>query len=254
MRKELASLAKQKAKQERKGTKPQIQVQLPFGRPLQLSGEEFSEMHGRLLSAMTSQQSLSKILQGALKDPPSRETFPKLTKILGSRENAKRYLDTLKQPKNLLPYLIRYFGSSEELFNLIDRALAGDLSCIYKISEAVGYNFKLIIHLLWSIKKTMVAATDCLITRPCNFFHVKGFIHLLMQSEWAESDLIDLANGRFIESVMPGEKPSGNPLISVPTIMSEKAFLQFYRALHELNYHFFRSIGTLQYEAVHIAE
>ncbi|KAM7542480.1 hypothetical protein Aperf_G00000011968 [Anoplocephala perfoliata] len=250
IRKELASLAKQKASSARKSIKSQFQVRLPFNKPLQLSDGEFSEMHSRVLAETKSQQSLAKLLQGALKDPPLKESTRKLTKILGSQENTESYLNTFKQPRNLLSYLIRYFGSSEELFHLINRALNGNLRCIYKVSEAVGFNFKLIINLLWSIRKTMMAATDCLITRPCNFYHVKDFIQILMQSEWAEPDLIDLANGRYIEGVIPGEKPSENPLLSLPTIMSEKAFLQFYRALHELNYHFLRSLGTLQYEAM----
>ncbi|VDK22305.1 unnamed protein product [Taenia asiatica] len=161
-----------------------------------------------------------------------------------------QYLATFKQPKYLLPYLIHLLGGSDRTFHLVDKALMGDLWSIYRIAKCMGSDLKATVRLLTSIEMTVAAATSCLVTRPCHFHYVEDFINVLLRREWTETDLIELANGRYVQNVRAGEKPNRNPLLTVATRMSESGFLGFYKALHELNYRYFKSLGSVEYEQV----
>ncbi|KAL5108656.1 hypothetical protein TcWFU_002910 [Taenia crassiceps] len=124
----------------------------------------------------------------------------------------------------------------------------GDLWSIYRIAKCMALDLKTTVRLLTSIEMTVAAATSCLVTRACHFHHVEDFVNVLLRQEWTATDLIELANGRYVQNLKPGEKPNRNPLLTVATRMSENAFLGFYNALHELNYRYFKSLGSVQYE------
>ena len=216
--------------------------------PTTLSREEFVEMWEKLMEELGTQRNFYNLLQGAMKETPDEAAVNKLASILGSHVSLHRFFNTFNQPKFLLPYIIHAFGGSMVAFKCIDKAMLGDVSSIYKIATYVGFDLKVTLRLLMAYERTITAATECLITKPCHFHHVEDFIHFLLKNEWTEADLIDLANGRYVQRFDPGGIPNLNPLLNVATGMSENAFKRFNKALHELNYRYFKSLGNIHYE------
>ncbi|VDM22831.1 unnamed protein product, partial [Hydatigera taeniaeformis] len=204
--------------------------------------DEFEEMTCKLTDNLNSQGTVYSLIKSVFKDPPDEAVVNQLATILGSQLHLHQYLVTFKQPKHLLPYLIHIFGGSDRTFHLINKALMGDLWSIYRIAKYVGFDLKATVRLLTSVEKTVAAATSCLVTKPCHFHHVEDLVNELLRREWTSADLIELANGRYVQSLKPGEKPNRNPLLTVATSMSENAFLEFYRALHQLNHRYFKSL------------
>ncbi|KAL5109438.1 hypothetical protein TcWFU_009322 [Taenia crassiceps] len=229
-------------------TRRLLQPSLSMRSYRKLDRDEFLAMRDKLVGTLDSQENAYDLIAGALKAPPDDAAVEKLITILGSQVQLHQYLVTFKQSKHLLPYLIHRLGGSDRAFRLIDKALMGDLWSIYRIAKCMALDLKTTVRLLTSIEMTVAAATSCLVTRACHFHHVEDFVNMLLRQEWTATDLIELANGRYVQNLKPGEKPNRNPLLTVATRMSENAFLGFYNALHELNYRYFKSLGSVQYE------
>lgn len=213
-----------------------------------LTKDEFQAMRDKLIDTLGSEDNAYNLIESALRDPPDEAAVQNLITILGSQVHLHQYLVTFKQPKYLLPYLIYRLGGRDRVFHLIDKALMGDLWSIYRIAKYMGFDLKATVHLLTSVEMTVAAATSCLVTRPCHLHYVEDFINALLRREWTATDLIELANGRYVQNLKPGEKPDRNPLLTVATRMSENAFLGFYKALHELDHRYFKTLGSVQYE------
>ncbi|CDI96542.2 hypothetical protein EmuJ_000206200 [Echinococcus multilocularis] len=213
-----------------------------------LTEDEFQGMKNKLIDNLISQDNVYNLIESALQDLPNEAAVQRMATILGSHVHLHQYLVTFKQPKHLLPYVIHVFGGSDKAFQCIDKALMGDLWSIYRIAKCMAFDLKATVRLLTSIERTVGAAASCLTTRPCHFHYVEDFINLLLRREWTEADLVELANGRYEQNLKPGEKPNRNPLLAVATGMSENEFLRFYKALHELDYRYFKSLDSVQYE------
>uniref|UniRef100_A0A5K3F1M3 Reverse transcriptase domain-containing protein n=1 Tax=Mesocestoides corti TaxID=53468 RepID=A0A5K3F1M3_MESCO len=254
LRKELTAYARQqihenqrkKAREEARMSRRPIR---PTKKPVKrLSDNEFNEMTIKLTEKFGSDQKFYNVMNRVFGDPPDESARKKITSILGSHAQFVQFLNFFKKPSTLLPYLAYIFGGIKRIFRFIDRALLGNLWSIYKIAQAIGFDFKATLKFVLSAEETISAACACLTTKTCNFHYVEGYINLLLKNDWSEADLLELANGRYVETLKPGDKPNRNPLLSVPTKMSEKSFLRFYKALKEFDYKYFQTIGNIQYE------
>ena len=253
-RKELRGLFRQQPEEVQhrkilaKGRTSRRLIRASLNTPTILPKEEFMEMWEKLITEMGSIKKFYTLMESAMKDPPEETAIRQLAITLGSHFNLHRFIITFKQPKFLLPYIVNAFGGSLKAFNVIDKAMLGDVRSIYKIATYVGLDLKVTLRLLMAYERTVAAATDCLATKPCRFHHVEDYIRFLLKGEWTDADLIELANGRYVQRFDPGGIPNLNPLLTVATGMSENAFVRFNKALHELNYRYFKSLGNVQFE------
>lgn len=214
-----------------------------------LTRVEFDEITLKLVENLGSRSQLYDLAEQVMHDDPEHaEARHTLMAILGSPAQLRQYIMSFKQPESMIAYLSDRLGGIQHAFKFIDRALTADFWSIYKISKTIGHDTKATIRFLRSLEKTVAAAAACLSTKPCHFHHVVHFLELLMKREWSESDLVEVANGRYLEYLKPGQKPNKNPLLTTATKMSEEDFLQFFANLKSCNYKYFLELGNIQYE------
>ncbi|VDL89259.1 unnamed protein product [Schistocephalus solidus] len=194
-----------------------------------LTTEDMAIMEDKLLNQFGSRNSMYQGIENFLNSDTA--AMEAMAKALGSDERAQQFVGTLKQPKYLLEYLQHKFGGLDRVFSLIDSATVGDFDAIHTMARAVGQDSDAIVKFVAFMEKTAFAAANCLQTKARNFPYVEDYIALLLKRDWSESELKDLANGRYKEELQPGDLPITNPLTTTATTMSEEMLLKFYKAL-----------------------
>ncbi|VDN43906.1 unnamed protein product, partial [Dibothriocephalus latus] len=119
--------------------------------------------------------------------------------------------------------VLKQFGNRSSMFEEVEKFLNFDTEAMEAMAKALGSDERAQ-QFVGTLKQPKYLLEY--LKHKC-----EDYISLLLKRDWSESELKDLANGRFKEELQPGDLPITNPLTTIATGISEELLIKFYKAL-----------------------